>query len=173
MAQEFYGTKDHVLDPKGRVTVPSSIHRAICEGDPDFVAPEQETDDEARARNKSAKRGKARYRLVWANEGKDCVKGYSITEIRDIAGKIAAMPRNSPVRQQLERHYFAESDEFEVDANGRTGLPQNVRKMLGLTDKVMFVGAMGSFEIWKPEVYEAYKAKMDEEAKDLSYLDAI
>jgi MraZ protein len=40
------------------------------------------------------------------------------------------------------------------DSNGRILIPQNLRELAGLKDKVVFVGAGNHFEIWSEELWQ-------------------
>ena len=55
-----------------------------------------------------------------------------------------------------------------VDETGRLVLPQKLREKIGLEGEAFFIAAGDTFQIWKPETYEAEElAKTEEWLDDL------
>ena len=54
----------------------------------------------------------------------------------------------------MEAYFSAQSHPASVDDNGRLLLPQWIRDMVGLEGDALFVAALDTFHIWKPETYQ-------------------
>jgi MraZ protein len=62
----------------------------------------------------------------------------------------------------METLLYTLSTDAEVDEDGRIVLSQKLRDKLGLDGEVYFAGTADTFQIWKPETYEAReKARLD------------
>lgn len=140
MSRRFRGGFVHKVDAKGRVSVPSSFRQTIIAGDP-------ESDG-----------GKAKVVLTWGRDDVNCIEGYTVDGIEGVYDEIDALDRFSPERELLEMIFNGESDEFEVDDNGRMGL-RDLRDRIGITGEAKFVGLGQKFQIWVPEEYDAEMAR--------------
>jgi MraZ protein len=54
----------------------------------------------------------------------------------------------------LRQRIFSSAEKVVPDSNNRILLPQNLRELAGLKDKVVFVGAGNHFEIWSEELWQ-------------------
>lgn len=127
----FAGRFDHALDEKGRTMMPKRFRDRLGV-----------TDD----------------RTVWMAKALD---GTRHLEVRPASAfkahfeKVSGVPQ-TPVIKHIKRVYFGAAMEVDVDGAGRLLVPASLRKELGLTDKITFVGADEHyFEIWNPDDYEA------------------
>lgn len=153
MSQRFRGSFVHKVDSKGRVSVPSSFRRAIISGDPD------------------SKDGKATVILTWGRaelKGWKCIEGYTVEGAEALYDDLESEDRFDPDRELLELLINAESQEVEVDDNGRMGLRADLRERIGLGPKggeIKFVAMGQKFQIWLPDEFEIDKARRIAEAK--------
>jgi MraZ protein len=53
----------------------------------------------------------------------------------------------------LRQRILSSAEKVIPDANGRILIPQNLRELAGLKDKVVFVGQGSHFEIWSEELW--------------------
>jgi MraZ protein len=54
----------------------------------------------------------------------------------------------------LRQRILSSAEKVMPDSNGRILIPQNLRELAGLKDKVVFVGAGNHFEIWSEELWQ-------------------
>jgi MraZ protein len=75
--------------------------------------------------------------------------------MQEVDEKIARLPRGSKPRRLLEHMFQGQSLPTSVDDTGRIVLPAKLRKKLDLEDEAFFIAAGDTFQIWKPETYQA------------------
>jgi len=149
VTRRFRGESDHKVDAKGRVSIPASFRRVIESCDPDW------------------KEGLApRLIIVYGGATRDFLEGFTIEAMDEVDGKIAKYPRGSARRKAMERLYSAQSVETEVDNTGRIVLPAKLREKIGLDATARFVASGDTFEIWRPETYDASIEALDDEGFD-------
>lgn len=161
MARRFRGESDHKVDTKGRVSIPASFRRVIEACDPEWtegLAP--------------------RIIIVYGGATRDYLEGFTIEAMDEVDGKIAAFPRGSAKRKAMERLYSAQSVEVIVDDTGRIVLPAKLREKIDLDGLAKFVSSGDTFEVWKPEAYDASIAAFDDDGFDPDldpsvYLDGV
>ncbi|MEM8578485.1 MAG: division/cell wall cluster transcriptional repressor MraZ [Pseudomonadota bacterium] len=149
MARRFRGESDHKVDTKGRVSIPASFRRVIEAGDPDWTEGLP-----------------PRLIIVYGGATRDYLEGFTVDAMDEVDEKIAAHPRGSAKRKAMERLYSAQSIETVVDDTGRIVLPAKLREKISLDGLARFVASGDTFEIWRPEAYEAEQDGMDEDGFD-------
>ena len=142
MSRTLWGIFDHKVDQKGRVSVPADYRRVIEAGDPSFG------------------QGRRPQLAIVYGLDDDYLVGYTIEEITKYEERIGKM-RNSPLKRQLVRRLISKSFRTEIDNDGRLVLPQERREQLKLEGEVTFVGALGTFQMWRPDTYLASEAADD------------
>jgi len=133
--RQFFGTHDHTLDAKGRVSLPTDFRRileSVGSSSNVYVVPQLDRSDA---------------HVVFANGA------YSKLLDRHDATNYATPEAQEVMRLKL----VARAVPVPVDDHGRIVLTQTLRTMIGLEKKVRFVGDLTSFEIWKPETRIAYE----------------
>ena len=149
MARRFRGESQHKVDAKGRVSIPALFRRVLEAGDPgwkDGLRPQLV--------------------IVYGDHRRKFLECYTIEAIDEVDDQIAAMPRGSMERRMLERLFHGQSYPTEVDGDGRLVLPQKLRDKIGLEKEAFFIASGDTFQIWKPETYDA-----EEIAKTEAWLD--
>ena len=86
--------------------------------------------------------------------------------IDEVDDKIDALPRGSMERKMLQRLFHGQSFPTAVDETGRLVLPAKLRNKVDLSGEAFFIAAGDTFQIWKPETYEAEEASKTEEWLD-------
>lgn len=79
----------------------------------------------------------------------------------------------------LQRLFHGQSFPTAVDETGRLVLPAKLRQKIGLEAEAFFIAAGDTFQIWRPETYDAEEAAkteawlddMPEDFDPLIYLD--
>lgn len=88
-----------------------------------------------------------------------CLCAYSAENWRCFSDRVGAMPF---VKQRQMRPLFANAARCELDAQGRTLIPQSLRGYAGLTKNVTVVGCNNHAELWD---FEAWNSIMDQETR--------
>ena len=133
MTQWFSGEATVKVDDKGRLSLPPSIRRAL-----DPVGPG----------------GKQQLTLVYGNETQHHLEAYTAAAIAETRAKILELD-GGLLKRQLRQRFFAQTDDLEVDANGRILLPKPRRDQLGLEGEVYIVGLGETFQMWRKDVHDA------------------
>ena len=149
MARRFRGESDHKVDAKGRVSIPASFRRVIEAADPDWTEGLP-----------------PRIIIVYGGDTRSYLEGFTVEAMDEVDDKISLHPRGSAKRKAMERLYSAQSIETVVDDTGRIVLPAKLRDKIGLDGMARFVSSGDTFEIWKPEAYDASIAALDDAGYD-------
>jgi len=137
------------VDAKGRVSIPALYRRVIEASDPnwtDGLNPE--------------------LIIVYGDHRRHFLECYTVEAMQEVDAKIAALPRGSRARKHLQRLFHGQSFPTSVDETGRLVLPAKLRRKIELQGEAFFIAAGDTFQIWKPETYEA-----EELAKTEAWLD--
>ncbi|WP_082181816.1 division/cell wall cluster transcriptional repressor MraZ [Aestuariivita boseongensis] len=164
MAKRFRGESHHKVDSKGRVSIPASFRRVLEASDPSWET----------GKNPELV-------IVYGDHRRNYLECYTIEAIEEVDAKIDRLPRGSVQRKMLSTLFQGQSLPTSVDETGRLVLPAKLRAKIGLDDEAFFIAAGDTFQIWKPETYEAEElarteAWLDELPEDvdpLIYLDGI
>lgn len=117
----FRGTFDHTLDAKNRLTVPARYRAALSEG----VVMAQPVDQ------------------------KPCVGVWRPEEYERYTERaLAELPPLSPRRNELERFFYGNSQDVDLDAAGRIMVPGFLAEHAALEKEVVVVGAGDRLELW-------------------------
>jgi MraZ protein len=139
------------VDAKGRVSIPASFRRVLEASDPGW---EPGNNPELV--------------IVYGDHRRDYLECYTIEAIEEVDAKIDRLPRGSRERKMLSALFQGQSLPTSVDETGRLVLPAKLRKKIGLEDEAFFIAAGDTFQIWKPETYEA-----EEQARTEAWLDEL
>ncbi|MBU2866938.1 division/cell wall cluster transcriptional repressor MraZ [Pacificibacter marinus] len=145
MAGMFIGEHTFKVDGKGRVSIPADFRRELEEGDP-----------------LASQSGRPRMVIVYGHDAQKQLQVYTYNDYRALAAEIAQMPRGSKQRKIMQSLILNKARPTEVDSDGRLVLPQALRDKIGLEGTAYFGGMGETFEIWKPEVFEANTASVTE-----------
>ena len=149
MARTFRGESHHKVDGKGRVSIPASFRRVLEASDPnwtDGLNPELV--------------------IVYGDHRRSFLECYTTEAIQEVDAKIDALPRGSMERKMLQRLFHGQSFPTNVDETGRLVLPLKLRKKIDLDNEAFFIAAGDTFQVWKPETYEAEELARTEEWLD-------
>lgn len=138
MARRFRGEFHQKVDGKGRVSIPAQFRRVLEAGDPgwsDGKTPE--------------------FVIVYGDHRRSYLECYTVEAIDEVDDQISALSRGSVERRMLERLFSGQSLSTNVDETGRLVLPAKLRNKIGLDAEAFFIATGDTFQIWKPETYEA------------------
>ena len=122
----FAGEFRHAMDPKHRVTIPARWRRADAVGGADeyFLIPSQEN---------------------------DYLQGYPPAEFEAVARRVSENPVIPPRDKQIFiRGFYGKAQHCPLDRQGRLLVPDDLRRIAGLGDDLLLIGAHSRFEIWNP-----------------------
>ncbi len=85
-----------------------------------------------------------------------CLCVYSAESWQSFSEKVGAMPY---VKQRRMRPLFAHAARCELDSQGRTIIPQNLRAYASLTKNVTVVGCNNHAELWDSEAWASVFAE--------------
>lgn len=118
------GEYKHVVDNKGRITLPSKFREELGE------------------------------RFILTKGLDNCLFGYSLKEWAVLEEKLKKLPLTSKDARAFLRFFFAGACECEVDKQGRILIPQNLREYANLQKEVFIIGVMTRIEIWSEENWQ-------------------
>ena len=117
----FMGEYNHSIDQKGRLIVPSKFREQLGN---EFVV----------------------------TKGLDgCLFVYSNEEWQRIEEKFREIPLTTKDARKFSRFFFAGAATCEVDKQGRTLLPSNLREYAAIEKEVVSVGVLSRVEIWSKD----------------------
>lgn len=149
MGRRFRGESHHKVDTKGRVSIPASFRRVLESSDPNWR--DGDTPELV---------------IVYGDHRRNYLECYTIEAIEEVDAKIDGLPRGSMERKMLQRLFHGQSFPTHVDETGRLVLPAKLRQKIGLENEAFFIAAGDTFQIWKPETYEAEELARTEEWLD-------
>jgi MraZ protein len=127
----FCGNFHHLLDDKGRVSLPAAFRSFLEEKNEDSIVLTNYLCDGAR-----------------------CLDGYTLSAWKIFQNKLSEKSRFDPQLRQLENFYLARSSMCAVDSSGRINIPTHLRTYAGLTKEVVFASALHGFRVWDSKVWE-------------------
>jgi MraZ protein len=123
MAVMFRGRFDTKMDPKGRLSLPSTFRQSLAQAEP----------------------------LVITNgqyKGLRCLDAFSLTEWEALEARIQNLSSLKAEVQAFQRFYLAGGQVVEPDSQGRIITPQSLRAYAGTESEIVLVGMGTKFEIW-------------------------
>lgn len=132
----FLSTIEGSIDARGRVLVPSSF-RAVLGGVQKFY-------------------------LYPSATGAGYLEGGGQSLMEEYVEIFQGLPPLGTDRLAFVNAIFSKGGEVSMDQAGRASISPQLLKVAGITDKLLFVGAMDRFQIWSPERYAEFDAEMTE-----------
>jgi MraZ protein len=130
----FEGHHEHALDQKGRAFVPKTFLEDLGRSEPSWL------------------------RVGPGPDG--CLRAYPASSWERIRAVVSRYPEGSTKRRRLERAVVGLSRRIDIDGSGRVLLADDLRRLVDLGERVVFVGMSDHIEIWDAERFAA-------EAKDI------
>ena len=126
----FRGTFDHMLDAKNRLTIPARYRAALSDG----------------------------VVLAMPIDMRPCVGVWRPAEYESFSRR--ALGEISPLskrRSELERFFYGNSQDAELDAAGRVIVPAFLSEHARLEKEIVIVGAGDRLELWSKDVWSAHQ----------------
>ncbi len=124
MSASMKGTYNHNLDAKGRVIIPSKIREAL---------------------------GKE---FVVTRGFENCLSLYSKEEWNNLTEKLKGLGNKKEAVRNLKRYIQANAADCEIDTQGRTVIPPQLRETVGLEKEIVIVGNGEKAEIWSKKAWD-------------------
>jgi len=122
----FLGEYQHSLDAKGRITIPAKFREQLGEK---FVA----------------------------TKGLDnCIFLYPMGEWINIEQKLKSLPLTRADVRSFARFFFSGASELDIDRQGRTVIPSNLRDYAAIEKELIIIGVGNRIEIWSINNWEQY-----------------
>ena len=122
----FVGEFQHGLDDKARLTIPAKFRDGLGQN---FVIT----------------RGLDR-----------CLFVYPRRDWEALGEKLRALPLSRADARQFLRLFFSGAADCDLDRQGRTVLPANLREYAGIRQECAVIGVGGRVEIWDADVWRSY-----------------
>ncbi|MHC4845936.1 MAG: division/cell wall cluster transcriptional repressor MraZ [Planctomycetota bacterium] len=142
----FTGCFTHAIDAKNRVSIPRKIL--------DTLRSLQSAD------------------VVFVTVGLDrCLFLYTKQGFSEIGGQVDGSSMGEEGNRDFQRNFYSSAEKCSVDRNGRLLLPDTLKSLVGIEDRVVFAGVGRRVELWQPEEWESRQSKSreqyDTQAKDV------
>ncbi|MCR5586934.1 MAG: division/cell wall cluster transcriptional repressor MraZ [Lachnospiraceae bacterium] len=124
----FMSQYEHSIDAKGRTVIPSEFRDELGDS---FV-------------------------MTVGIDG--CTYIYSMNEWENFEKKLHSISMNTRENRMIKRAFLGQSKVLVPDKQGRIVVPQNLRKVGGFKDELVFVGIGDKIEVWDKERYETVNA---------------
>jgi len=128
----FLGRYKHSLDIKGRVTIPAKMRDQLGE------------------------------RFIATRGLDNCIFLYSLNEWHSIEEKLRTLPGTRADVRAFMRKFLSAASELEVDKQGRTVLPSNLREYAGIFEDIIIIGVHTRVEIWAHDKWDTYDKGTDD-----------
>ena len=120
----FRGRFEHIIDPKGRVSIPAKFRELVVE----------KYDD----------------RLILTNFDR-CLVAYPYQEWMVLEERVSSLSMVKKEVKSFQRFFISGATECPIDKLGRILIPPTLRDHAQLEKSVIFAGMLKKFEIWSKE----------------------
>ncbi len=128
----------HRIDPKKRLAIPAKFRKEI--GDKAVIT-----------------------------KGLDqCLVLYPITEFEKVAENLSSLPTGKSENRNFSRDIFSKATDVEIDSLGRILIPEYLKNLAGLKEKVAIVGVYKRLEIWDEGKWNEYKNRIEKQTDVLA-----
>ena len=127
----FTGLFRHILDDKGRVTIPSAWRAAHQDGDVFLATPHPDG-----------------YLAVLPP-----------SEVEKLHAKIAQLALSDGAGQDFASRFFAGTQSFSFDKQGRVGLTADLLEHGGIAKEAVLVGSLTKFNLYSPSRWKKVEAR--------------
>jgi MraZ protein len=134
----FIGEYNHSLDPKNRLIIPAKFREQLGEA------------------------------FVMTKGLDNCLFVYSINEWSIVEEKLKSLPMTNKDARAFVRFFFAGASECEIDKQGRTLVPSNLKEYANIDKDVVIIGVSTRMEIWSLEQWNKFNNDADISYEDVA-----
>ena len=129
----FLSTYINKIDKKGRVSVPAPFRAALA--------------------------GESFQGIIAFRSYKyQAIEACNMSRMEQLSSSVDRLDFFSDAQDDLTASIFADAQQLPLDGDGRVSIPAILQEHAGLTDSIAFVGRGTTFQLWKPEAFEAHQA---------------
>lgn len=139
----FFGRYEHSLDSKGRLTLPSEYAGDLAAG------------------------------VVLTRGMEACVYLFPKAEFERISGRLSTLSMTDSRVRKLKRWLFSNAQMAEPDRQRRVIVPQRLRDIAKISDKVLIAGMDSYIELWQPEAWDEHDLLLEQEAADQDFFASL
>lgn len=122
----FTGHYYHTIETKGRLAIPISYREELSSGGV----------------------------LTWGLDG--CLFLFPSSSWQRLSEKLASLPMTNLQARNLTRLLIQSASELNLDSQGRTLIPEHLRKIANLKKQVVVAGSLNRIEIWDRDAYHQH-----------------
>ncbi len=128
----------HRIDPKKRLAIPAKFRKEI--GDKAVIT-----------------------------KGLDqCLVVYPMAEFEKVAENLSNLPVGKSENRNFSRDIFSKATDVEIDSLGRILIPEYLKNLAELKEKVAIVGVYKRLEIWDEGKWNEYKNRIEKQTDVLA-----
>jgi MraZ protein len=128
----FLGEYTHVIDDKGRLTIPAKYRALVAQG------------------------------LVVTRGFDQNLMLFPLDGWEDLAARIAQRPLSDESVRAFRRRVFSGAVDLSPDRQGRILLPQYLRDFAGINGEVVIAGMFNYMEIWGVEAWQNVRTSIED-----------
>ena len=132
------GEYTHRIDPKKRLAIPARFRKELGE------------------------------KAVITKGLDQCLVLYPLTEWEKVAEELSKLPTGKSENRNFVRDFFSKATDVELDALGRILIPEYLKTLADLKEKVVIVGVYKRLEIWNEEKWNDYKMRVEKQTDVLA-----
>ncbi len=138
----FYGEREHTIDKKGRLIIPSKFRDFFKEYD---------------------------IRKLYITRGLDkCLFVFTENEWKTQESKFKSISFTKSESRKFNRFYFAGAAQIECDRQGRILIPKYLKDYAGIKRDVMIIGVSNRIEVWSRDAWHQYCDGAKESFEDIA-----
>lgn len=122
----FIGHYYHSIEAKGRLAIPASFRQELSSGGV----------------------------VTWGLDG--CLFLFPNSYWQKLSEKLASLPMTNPQARNLTRLLVQSASDLNLDTQGRTLIPEHLRKIANLKKQVVVAGSLSRIEIWDKDTYHEH-----------------
>jgi len=128
----FLGEYTHIIDDKGRLTIPAKYRALVAKG------------------------------LVVTRGFDQNLMLFPLDGWEELAARIAQRPLSDESVRAFRRRVFSGAVDLTPDRQGRILLPQYLRDFAGINGEVVIAGMFNYLEIWGVEAWQSVRASVED-----------
>ena len=85
----------------------------------------------------------------------NCLVIYPMQNWQEQQDRLAKLPRSDEKARAFLRYTYQNAEDCEIDKQGRTVIPKNLRDFAGIEKETVTIGMLDRIEIWAKSVYDS------------------
>ena len=97
-----------------------------------------------------------------------CLTAYPQQAWAEIATKMTRLPQTDPKVRVYIRGMLSQAAEVKLDRQGRANLPRKLLERVGISDRMVVIGALDKIEFWNPEAWSHFMQQADSALEEVA-----